>query len=347
MFLISYCLDPWLCHVWNKKMAVSGRNDLWTAFKDGNEDSKLAWISFIHSSTVPPKALFTGWELSPLQIGHIWKAHLGIYRVFSQSSSEHLDRPWGSNRTESHASAVYLVQCDQKSLRHSQIAEAQYSNQQDDQPSCSCLLTPHPKMYLTDGWLPYRDGYTCLPELHIGTCATEYAEHFRASLLQGPAVAYGMQIWKGDSKKETFHFISADKDSPWWFSLLILYPMPSPRCGDFGTTNREMSTYKAKHYLKPKCLPESCFALTLRKWNGWLVFYFKKILYTFAKVFNEWQLVFALMEDQWQVFVSWISALIFWILRLKSCFTKLLCPATQGSGKGRQCVWGGVENYYI
>ena len=99
--------------------------------------------------------------------------------------------------------------------------------------------------------------------------------------------------------------------------------MPSPRCGDFGTTSREMSTYKAKHYLKPKCLPENCFALTLRKWNRWLVFYFKKILYTFAKVFHEWQLVFALMEDQWKVFVSWISAFIFWIFRLKNCFTKL------------------------
>ena len=131
----------------------------------GTKTLKTAWTSFIHFSTIPPNALFMGWELSPLQIIHIWKAHLGICRVFSQSSSEHLDRPWGSNRTKSHTSAANLVQHDQKSLRHSQIAEAQHSNQQDDQPSCSFLLTLCPKMYLTDGWLPYRDGHTCLPEL--------------------------------------------------------------------------------------------------------------------------------------------------------------------------------------
>lgn len=181
-----------------------------------------------------------------------------------------------------------------KSHSDSQIVDVRYFSQQDDQPSCCCLLTPRPKIYLTDGWLPYRGLHTCLHELYIGTYATEYAKHFRTGQLWGPAVTYFMLSWKGDSKKKILHFISADKDSSWCFSLLILHLIPSPRCEDFGTSSREMMfNYKAEYYVQLKCLPQRYFALTLGKWNGWFVFYFMKVLYTFAKVFlnGSWTLL--------------------------------------------------------
>lgn len=74
-----------------------------------------------------------------------------------------------------------------------------------------------------------------------------------------------------------------DKDFLWCFSLLVLYPLPSHRCGHFGTSSGETFTYKAKCYLQPRCLPGNYFALTPGRCNGCLAFYFMKALYTLCQ----------------------------------------------------------------
>lgn len=190
----SYCLDPsFVTSVTRKWQFLRGKIFEQHLGKGVKTLSLHGQVLFIFQPSHPKWYLWISTQrLSPLQIGHIEKAHLEICRVFSQSSSEHLDRPWGSNGTGSHTSAASSVQHDRKCLRHSQIAQTQDSNQQVIQPSCCCLLAPCPKTYPTDGWLPYRGWRTCLHELHIGACATEYAKHFRTSQLQGPEVAYFM-----------------------------------------------------------------------------------------------------------------------------------------------------------
>lgn len=86
-------------------------------------------------------------------------------------------------------------------------------------------------------------GTPALHELYVGTCATEYAEHFWARWLHGPAVACFLLTWKGNSMKEILHF-AVQRFSR--MLLSILHPIPSPKCGDFGTTTGEMPTCKAE-----------------------------------------------------------------------------------------------------
>lgn len=136
------------------KMAVPGKANRWTAFRQGSEDSNSTWTRFMHLSIFLPN---TGLRVSIFaRRPHVKSSYGKPQRFFTVFM--YPDAPQRGNRAKIHTSMADLAHHDWESLRHSQIAETPTSKKISHQ---TASFTMPPKMYLTHGWLPCTNWHTC------------------------------------------------------------------------------------------------------------------------------------------------------------------------------------------
>lgn len=182
-------------------------------------------------------------------------------------------------------------------------------------------------MYLTDGWLPYRDWHTCPPWAVRRNMCYWICRTFLSQMAPRPSSCLLPANMKGRFHERNPAFCSAKI-----FPDAALYSASRPLTQVWRLWHHQWRN--AHLQSRVICSPNASLgavALTLGKWSGWLPFYFTKVLYAFANILHECHFVFALMRDQQKVFMWWMSAFIFWYLETGKLFyqTYLSCHSRQ------------------